>query len=316
MIEDYAGLNSHEKGYKFEREIRDLLVNNGFSNFECNDLESMQTWYRSIGKGADFKFHINGKRIEAEAKYLDERSYRSWVLRDYIPRFSFAPNTIPIIVSNNKFRIAHRGREELKLRHIKIMNQYQFIWYLFKLSRKRGNKYIWYRNSVYYNISDDQSSSPEICTDLTTNTTKITTETTQSSQIQKHSLDHKHANLQPQDDLSSIWIALMASLLPLLKYINQYTRKVRNTFGHILSNLYQILLAPTMLHVKHILRIKLNDPSSTEFLSIPSMASEYTASSPLCSITPLFYINQSSVEFYHTGTSGVPWLQEDVHRLI
>gem|GEM_PF-3799822 len=107
----------------------------------------------------------------------------------------------------------------------------------------------------------------------------------------------------------------LAFLLPLLKYINQYTRKVMNTFWYILSNLNQILLAPAMFHVKHILRIKLNNPSSTGFLSIPSITSEYNASSPLCSITPLFSINQSSVEFYHTGTSGVPWLQEYVHRL-
>jgi len=306
---------SHVKGYNFECELRDLAINNKFTDFECNNLESIQTWYRSIGKGADFKFHINGKLIEVESKYLDARCYRSWVLRDYITRFSYALNTMPIIVCNNIFRISNSGREELKRRHIKVMNQYQFIWHLFKLSkRRRGNQYIGYKTSVYYNTSDDQSSSPEICTNLTTNTTKITPETTQLSQIQKHSLDHKHTNLQPNDDLSSIWIALIALLIPLLGHLNQFTRKLRNTFWHILPNLNQILLAPTLLHVKHCLRIMPKRCAPLEHSSIQAMNNN--TSSALCSVTPYLSINASSFEFYHNSTSGVPWSNEYMHRLI
>lgn len=101
-------------------------------------------------------------------------------------------------------------------------------------------------------------------------------------------------------------------LVSSLEFKSQFNKGFRKRLWLILHGLSQdtMVLISTMFHVKHTLRIKLNDPSSTGFLSIPSITSEYNASSPLYSITPLFYINQSSIEFYHTGTSGVHWLQE------
>ena len=73
------------KGYLGERYVRDRLNQLHFS-YECNPLNTILEWKQYQAKGADFKVEGN---VEFEVKNTDSRIYPSWILRDWIPRFSY-----------------------------------------------------------------------------------------------------------------------------------------------------------------------------------------------------------------------------------
>ncbi len=103
-------------------------------------------------------------------------------------------------------------------------------------------------------------------------------------------------------------------LVILQEFINQF-REVRRRL--MLISRYLCLdtldLTSTMLYMKHCLRIKSKRFGPLEYP--PTQAKNNNTSSALWSITPYFSINASSFEFYPNSTSGVPWIQEYMHRL-
>jgi len=118
------------KGYADERRffLNLALHNINLDNLECNDYSSYEAYCRSIGKGADFRLSVNGKVLEIEKKYLKARCYRSWILRDYIPRFTYSNDSIPIIVVTNKWSISYAGRQLLKEWHVKVFSDDEFMY--------------------------------------------------------------------------------------------------------------------------------------------------------------------------------------------
>jgi len=97
-----------------------------------------------------------------------------------------------------------------------------------------------------------------------------------------------------------------APVLSILKFSERFNMGLRKQLWLILHHLSldTMVLISTLFHVKHISRMLLNQLRVTKYLF--KSGYDYTPSSVMYPITPLFYHNQSSVEFYHTGTSGVP----------
>ena len=71
-------------------------------------------------------------------------------------------------------------------------------------------------------------------------------------------------------------------------------------------------LTSTRFHVKHTLGIRSKRFGPLEYP--PTQATNNNTSSAVYSITPHIQHYPSSFEFYHNSTSGVPWLQEYMHR--
>jgi hypothetical protein len=135
-----------EKGYYDERAFFLSLMKYNFigDNLTSNSYGSLEEYKKNIGKGSDFKLKVNNKTIEIEKKYLKARCYRAWVLRDYLPRFSYLPNSIPILVVSNKWNISYAGRKLLSEYHVKVFSDYEFAYWLANYHRKHShpNKYI------------------------------------------------------------------------------------------------------------------------------------------------------------------------------
>ncbi|MEM3688203.1 hypothetical protein [Saccharolobus sp.] len=78
------------KGYNGEVYIYNNLVKYKVK-FKSNPLSTIEEWKRHQGKGCDFV--IDSYNIELESKNIDGKVFRSWILRDWIPRFSYNNET-------------------------------------------------------------------------------------------------------------------------------------------------------------------------------------------------------------------------------
>jgi hypothetical protein len=81
-------------GYSFEVLVSKLLDKSGI-DYTANPLEDIKVWKQYQGKGSDFK--IPNLNIELEAKSGYAKIFKSWILRDWIPRFSYH-NEIRIVI--------------------------------------------------------------------------------------------------------------------------------------------------------------------------------------------------------------------------
>jgi len=85
-------------GYFSDRDIKgyngELLVKNKLDCLDCsyksNPLDNILVWKQYQAKGPDFR--VNGN-IELEVKNTDRRIFPSWIIRDWIPRFSYHNET-------------------------------------------------------------------------------------------------------------------------------------------------------------------------------------------------------------------------------
>jgi hypothetical protein len=82
-------------GYSFEVLISKLLGRYGIG-YNSNPLGNITEWKKHQGKGVDFK--IPELKIELEAKSGYAKIFRSWILRDWITRFSYHNETRVVIV--------------------------------------------------------------------------------------------------------------------------------------------------------------------------------------------------------------------------
>jgi hypothetical protein len=150
--EECRNLTPMEKGYLDELGFALKLMEFSFSFVRGDNLilnnnySSLSEYAKSMGKGVDYKLKIGNKTIEVEKKFLKAKCYRSWVLRDYLPRFSYSRDTIPVVVVTNKWNISYAGRKLLKEYGIKLFSDYEFFYWLCKYvsvrkhsTRNKGN---------------------------------------------------------------------------------------------------------------------------------------------------------------------------------
>jgi hypothetical protein len=82
-------------GYSFEVLVSKLLDKSGI-DYTANPLDDIKLWKQYQGKGSDFK--IPSLNIELEAKSGYAKIFKSWILRDWITRFSYRNETRVIVV--------------------------------------------------------------------------------------------------------------------------------------------------------------------------------------------------------------------------
>jgi len=97
-IKDLTDINFTSRdliGYSFEVLTSKLLDRYGIE-YDSNPLGSIIEWKKYQGRGVDFK--IPELNIELEAKSGYAKIFKSWILRDWITRFSYHNETRVIVV--------------------------------------------------------------------------------------------------------------------------------------------------------------------------------------------------------------------------
>jgi hypothetical protein len=105
------------KGFNFEKRVHDLLNLYGF----------FHEW-NPVGKGADFR--LGG--IEIEAKFSHAVIYPSWILRDWISRFSNKAKT-RLVVVNRGIKLHWKAKVLLRAHGIRVVPYNLLVGYLFVL---------------------------------------------------------------------------------------------------------------------------------------------------------------------------------------
>ena len=96
-------------GYSFEVLTSKLLGRYGIG-YNSNPLGSIIEWKKYQGRGVDFK--IPELNIELEAKSGYAKIFKSWILRDWIPRFSYH-NEIRIVIVKPTLKLSDKCLELL-----------------------------------------------------------------------------------------------------------------------------------------------------------------------------------------------------------
>lgn len=131
-------LTRDRKGFDFEVRAVDGL-RNAKVTFKANDTSNFSEWLKNKGKGADILL----PDAEVECKFITKRVYKSYIDRDWIPRFDFNKK-YAIIVTNNKWLIPKEERIRMYKKGIQIKEIFEFLWWCIKhySSKKyKANKY-------------------------------------------------------------------------------------------------------------------------------------------------------------------------------
>ncbi|MEM3662776.1 MAG: hypothetical protein QXI68_04240 [Sulfolobales archaeon] len=118
------------KGFQGEQKVAKRLSKYGIL-FQSNPLTSIEAWKKHQGMGCDFK--IDSFNMEVESKNIDGKVFRSWILRDWIPRFSYKNETRVVAIPSTT-KLSVDGLELLFTYNIHIV-YWDSIRYL-----ARGNK--------------------------------------------------------------------------------------------------------------------------------------------------------------------------------
>jgi len=161
-IEDltYISFSSRDAiGYSFEVLTSKLLDRYGIE-YNSNPLGSIIEWKKHQGKGVDFK--IPELNIELEAKSGYARIFKSWILRDWISRFSYR-NETRVIVVKPTLKLSDQCLDLLFYYNINIIYP-DSISYLVK----RGNKLIEAKNTKQNTKKQEPNSSKNtnVCVDV------------------------------------------------------------------------------------------------------------------------------------------------------
>jgi len=126
-----------QKGFDFELTVMRALDKINNLRYRANP-RTFYEWKHTIALGADIILPF----AEVECKFLKSRVYKSWIERDYIPRFNgYAKDQI--IVTNWKWYIPIDCRKLLYRYKIKVMDLGDFITYVMNKLKKlksKGNK--------------------------------------------------------------------------------------------------------------------------------------------------------------------------------
>lgn len=117
------------KGFKYERQIWDLLDNIGLE-YQPNPIVFEQ-WKEETNKGFDIKLNIPRKGwLKVECKFISKPIFSSWFVRDWLSRDA------DIFVTNCKWNVPLKERQTLKERGSKLLETHEFYSYLLRLNRK------------------------------------------------------------------------------------------------------------------------------------------------------------------------------------
>ncbi len=117
------------KGYNFERLIGKKLEDASFT-FGSNPLNNMHDWLRNQGEGVDFTVKSSGFKVGLEAKFSHAKIYRSWIERDWKPRFDRETYDFKVFVVNQGMKINDKNRTWLTSQGYLLLNQNELIGWL------------------------------------------------------------------------------------------------------------------------------------------------------------------------------------------
>lgn len=115
-------------GFSFEYDQMYLMTIHDI-DFQSNP-PIYEEWLRDnhVLNGYDMLIHTPKGEVKVEIKYSNYPIFHSWFLRDWYSR------DCDVIVTNNKWNISSQDRQQLKERGIKLLNEYEFLCYILKLS--------------------------------------------------------------------------------------------------------------------------------------------------------------------------------------
>ncbi|MHA1829278.1 MAG: hypothetical protein ACTSX6_11615 [Candidatus Heimdallarchaeaceae archaeon] len=113
-----------KKGYEFEVEVQEKLIEAGFPRFKANPVNPTE-WKRKQRKGPD----IILEDIEIECKHVDAKIFPSWIKRDWIPRFTDRAK-YKIVVYKGDLKLTEEGKNLLKENRIILFTLKQLISFL------------------------------------------------------------------------------------------------------------------------------------------------------------------------------------------
>jgi hypothetical protein len=136
------------KGYDGELLVKDKLDYLGYL-YKSNPLDNILVWKQYQAKGPDFR--VNGN-IELEVKNTDRRVYPSWIIRDWIPRFSYH-NEIRVASAPKGIKLSVQSMELLFNRNINLC----YFDSLKYLTPNRANKLIEATDVEPYTVLNESS---------------------------------------------------------------------------------------------------------------------------------------------------------------
>jgi hypothetical protein len=125
-------------GFNFEVLTSKLLDRYGIE-YNSNVLGNIIEWKKHQGKGVDFK--ISELNIELEAKSGYAKIFKSWILRDWIPRFSYH-NEVRIVIVKPTLKLSDQCLELLFYYNINLIYPDSLSYLV-----KRGNKLLEVQNT-------------------------------------------------------------------------------------------------------------------------------------------------------------------------
>jgi hypothetical protein len=135
-------------GYSFEVLTSKLLDRYGIE-YNSNPLRSIIEWKKYQGRGVDFK--IPELDIELEAKSGYAKIFKSWILRDWITRFSYR-NETRIVIVKPTLKLSNQCLELLFNYGINVVYPDSISYLL-----KRGNKVVQLHSSENNNSLEFRS---------------------------------------------------------------------------------------------------------------------------------------------------------------
>lgn len=129
-------------GWQYEMEIQSALDNLKVT-YKANP-KDFKEWIANKGRGADIVLPWAEVECKFRTKYFD---FVSWIKRDWLPRFHGDGDKI--IVTNYKWFVGSKCRKLLYQYGIKLMDTFEFIWYVIK---KLGShsKYVFLLSGIRY----------------------------------------------------------------------------------------------------------------------------------------------------------------------
>ena len=135
-------------GYSFEV-LTSKLLGRYKIEYNSNPLGSIIEWKKYQGKGVDFK--IPELNIELEAKSGYARIFKSWILRDWISRFSYS-NETRIVIVKPTLKLSKQCLELLFNYGINVVYPDSISYLL-----KRGNKLLEVQNTKNQSTKNQNS---------------------------------------------------------------------------------------------------------------------------------------------------------------
>ena len=139
---------NEEKGFGFEGEISESLFRLHLEHDELPHLFRSE-FKKNVSKGVDFRLSVNGYKVMAEAKKW-KHAHKSWLPKitdRFMGKNNYGDKNICVVKNihgSNFFRYRHELREH----GIKLMADYEFSWFIYKLMKRPCKIYSYYNTDL------------------------------------------------------------------------------------------------------------------------------------------------------------------------